>query len=287
MQHVDVAGRRVLVTGASSGIGEATARLVARLGGTVLLVARRADELERITGEIRAAGGSAHHYPVDLTDHAAIDALAGQVLDRHGGVDVLVNNAGHSIRRSVVLSLDRFHDYERTMRLNYFGPLRLTLALLPGMLRQGEGHVVNVTSQGLQVHTPRFAAYLASKAALEEFGRTAHRELAGQGVTFTSVRMPLVRTPMIRQSQSAYRGIPAWTPAKAAKLVLKGIGRRTEVVHGPFGPVMDLVDVTVPRMTGWAMGVHYRRRPETAPEARGLAVSDLAGRFGPDELTRE
>ena len=160
-----LAGRRILITGASSGIGRATALAVAKRGAQVLLVARREDELNDVRGEIVAAGGSASAYPCDLTDGSAVDALIKQVLVEHEAVDMLVNNAGRSIRRSVFLSVDRMHDYERTMAMNYFAPLRLTLGLLPHMRERRFGHVVTVTTMGLQSDTPRFSAYLASKAA--------------------------------------------------------------------------------------------------------------------------
>ncbi|MGX7827274.1 SDR family oxidoreductase [Actinokineospora sp. 24-640] len=202
-------GKRIVVTGASSGIGRATALALGARGARVLLVARRADELAEVAGEI---GAHATAHPCDLTDGDAVDALVKEL----GPVDMLVNNAGRSIRRSVHLSVDRLHDYERTMALNYFAPLRLTLGLLPAMRAQGFGRVVNVTTMGLQSDTPRFAAYLASKGALEHFGRAAGRELLADGVTFCSVRMPLVRTPMINATD-AYRGVPAFsrTPPRA------------------------------------------------------------------------
>nr|WP_052478034.1 SDR family NAD(P)-dependent oxidoreductase [Kibdelosporangium sp. MJ126-NF4]CEL15573.1 Putative oxidoreductase [Kibdelosporangium sp. MJ126-NF4]CTQ98237.1 Putative oxidoreductase [Kibdelosporangium sp. MJ126-NF4] len=262
MKPITVAGRRVLITGASSGIGRATALLVARRGGTALLLARRADELDKLRAEIEESGGKAECYPCDLNDFEQIDRVADEV----GRVDVLVNNAGRSIRRSIRLSLDRFHDYDRTMRLNYFAPLRLILKLLPGMIDRGEGHVVNVTSQAIQVHSPRFSAYTASKAALEQFGRCANREFGADNITFTSVRMPLVRTPMIAQSKAAYRGMPSWSADQAAKLVLKGIHRRTDVVYGPAGVFIDLVDTLLPGVARRGMQYYHRLFPETAPE---------------------
>ncbi|MET1071383.1 MAG: SDR family oxidoreductase, partial [Umezawaea sp.] len=185
-----LAGRTVLITGASSGIGRATALAVARRGAIPLLVARRADELAAVAEEIRAGGGTAHCHPCDLTDGDAVDALVKQVLAEHD-VDMLVNNAGKSIRRSVLRSVDRLHDYERTMALNYFAPMRLILGLLPHMTERRSGHVVNVSTMGVQTNTPRFSAYLGSKAALDAVGRVAAAETVADGVTFTSVRMPL------------------------------------------------------------------------------------------------
>ena len=192
-----LAGRTTLVTGASSGIGEATARAVAAKGSTVLLVARRADELERLRAEIAAAGGRAATYPCDLADGEAVDALVKQVLQDHGAVDYLVNNAGRSIRRSLHLSYDRFHDFERTMAINYFAPVRLTMGLLPAMREQRFGHVVNIVTWGVQMKAPKFAAYIASKTALDTWSRIAGRETYGDNVTFTNMRFGLVRTDMV------------------------------------------------------------------------------------------
>jgi NAD(P)-dependent dehydrogenase (short-subunit alcohol dehydrogenase family) len=244
--RISLAGRRMLITGASSGIGRATAIAAAAAGAEVLLVARRQPELEKVSAQITEHGGTAHVYPCDLSDGEAIDALVARVLDEHGAVDVLVNNAGHSIRRSARSSVHRMHDYERTMRLNYFAPVQLTLGLLPAMREQRFGHVVNVTTQGIQLHTPRFSAYLASKAALEEFGRTAGRELASAGVTFSSVRMPLARTPMIAPSKDAFRGVPALSAEQAAQLVLRAARSRREIVNVRGGALLDLLDVAAP-----------------------------------------
>ena len=262
-------GRTVLITGASSGIGRASALAVARKGAKVLLVARRADELEEVRTEITAAGGLAAAYPCDLTDGDAIDALVKDVLADHGAVDMLVNNAGRSIRRSVTLSTERFHDYERTMAINYFGPVRLILGLLPWMKRRRFGHIVNVTTQGLQTDTPRFSAYLASKAALEEFGLTAGRETLSDGITFTSVRMPLVRTPMIAPTGS-YRGLPSSSPERAAALVVKALRERPEILSLPEGRAAELATLVAPRLARFAAHLAYRAMPESAPEARGL-----------------
>lgn len=245
-KRISLPGQRMLITGASSGIGRATAVLAAREGAHVMLVARRQEELDKLQAEIAARGGRAEVYPCDLYDAEEIETLVKQVLDDHGGVDILVNNAGHSIRRSVRHSVDRAHDYERTMRLNYLAPVRLTLGLVPAMRAQGFGHVVNVTTQGIQFHTPRFTAYLSSKAALEEFGRTAGRELASDGITFSSVRMPLARTPMIAPSGKAFRGVPALSAEQAARLVLRAARNRRDVVNVPGGALLDLANVVAP-----------------------------------------
>jgi thioester reductase-like protein/short-subunit dehydrogenase len=279
-----LAGRRILITGASSGIGRATAVEVAARGAIPLLVARRPDELDALRAEIEAAGGEAHSYPCDLTDADAVDALVKQVIADHEAVDMLVNNAGRSIRRSVHLSVDRMHDYERTMTLNYFAPLRLTLGLLPHMRARGFGHVVNVTTMGLQTDTPRFAAYLASKAALDEFGSVAGRELLGDGVTFTSVRMPLVRTPMISPT-SVYRALPAASPREAALMVVRALERRPVRVDRPEGLVADLLSTIAPGTARTVAHLVYSVMPESAPEAdRATRRPPLAAGIG--TLTR-
>ncbi|PWW56230.1 SDR family oxidoreductase [Actinokineospora spheciospongiae] len=264
-------GRRVVVTGASSGIGRATALAAGRRGATVLLVARRRAELEEVRGEVEALGGRASVHPCDLTDGDAVDALVKEL----GVVDMLVNNAGRSIRRAVHLSVDRLHDFERTMSLNYFAPLRLTLGLLPGMRARGFGRIVNVTTMGLQSDTPRFSAYLASKGALEAFGRAAGRELVADGVTVTSVRMPLVRTPMIGAT-GVYRGVPAATPEKGAAMVLRALTRGGDVVQRPEGFALELLRVVAPGLARQLLGVAYRLSPESAPEARRRAEPPLA-----------
>lgn len=244
-----LAGRTVLVTGASSGIGEATALAVARVGATVLLVARRAAELDRVRRTIEEAGGRAAAYPCDLTDGDAIDALVERVLEEHGAVDYLVNNAGRSIRRSLELTQDRFHDFERTMAINYFGPVRLTMGLLPAMREQGFGHVVNVLSWGVQVKAPKFSAYLASKTALDTWSRIAGRETYGDGVTFTNIRFPLVRTAMSAPTET-YAGRGA-TPEQAAARVLRALEERPVTLNTRAGDVGELVNLLAPRLSDW------------------------------------
>ncbi|HEY0804817.1 MAG TPA: SDR family oxidoreductase [Pseudonocardiaceae bacterium] len=265
-RHRPLAGRRIMITGASSGIGRATALAMAERGAIPLLVARRPDELDAVRTEIMAAGGTAYTYPCDLTDAEAVDALVKQVLADHDAVDMLVNNAGRSIRRSVHLSVDRMHDFERTMTLNYFAPLRLTLGLLPHMRARGFGHIVNITTMGLQTDTPRFAAYLGSKAALDEFGTVAGRELLGDGITVTSVRMPLVRTPMISPT-TAYRAMPAASPQNAARLVVRALERRPVRVSRPEGLAAELISTIAPNTARLVAHLVYAMMPESAPEA--------------------
>ena len=266
---MSLAGRRVLVTGASSGIGEATARAVAARGALVILVARRADELDRVRTSIVAAGGRATSYSCDLTDLAAVDALVARVLAEHGGVDHLVNNAGRSIRRSLALSYDRFHDLERSMAVNFFGPVRLTLGLLPAMRAQRFGHVVNIVTWGVQLKAPKFSAYIASKTALDAWSRVAARECYGDNVRFTNMRFSLVRTPMTAPTE-AYAGRGA-TPEQAADRVVRALERRPVHVNTAAGTVGEVLGLVAPRLSDWAFHRFDRMFPDSAA-ARGSSA---------------
>lgn len=233
----DLTGRHVLITGASSGIGRAAAHAVARKGAIVFLLARRTDELAAVVDEIRGAGGEAYGYPCDITDSASVEVALNKLLGEHGRVDMLVNNAGRSIRRAIHRSTDRLHDYERTMAVNYFGALRLTLALLPQMRERRFGHIVNISSAGVQVATPRYSAYLASKAALDKFTEVAAVETMADGVTFTTIHMPLVRTPMIAPSGDQGRAeSPEWAAATIVRALIER-PRRIDVPVGTLGRI--------------------------------------------------
>lgn len=252
-----VGGRTVLVTGASHGIGRAAAEQIGAAGATVLLVARSADELGDAVQAIEAAGGAAHAYPADLSDLDAIEALL-ERLDADGrAVDVLVNNAARSIRRTVAESYDRFHDYQRTMALNYFGPVRLTLGLLPGMRERRRGHVVNVSTLGVQMGGPRFSAYLASKAALETFSRAAGSECVGEGVRFSVVHMPLVRTPMVTATH-AYDRMPAMSPPRAAHLITEALRTQAENVGPRIGALGEITRAASPALSMEVLHAMYR-----------------------------
>jgi short-subunit dehydrogenase len=253
-----VGGKVVLVTGASSGIGEESARRVAEAGATTLLVARSADKLEELAAEIAAAGGEAHALPCDLNDLDAIDALAAGVLERHDRVDVLVNNAGRSIRRSVERSYDRFHDYERTMQLNYFAPVRLILRFLPGMREHGSGQVVNMSTAGVLTRVPRFGAYVASKAALDTLCDSLQAETQHQGVRFTTIHMSLVRTPMIEPT-GVYRNVPALSVREAGEVVADAITYRPRRVSPPFGQAASVADAVSPLMMDIVRNQGYQR----------------------------
>lgn len=259
-----VAGRTALVTGASYGLGEATARRLGAAGATVLLTARSGERLEQIAAEIRAAGGNAHVKVADMTETESVEALAEWALSLHGGVDVVVSNAGKSIRRSVELSYDRFHDFERTIGINYLGPVRLLLALLPSMRARGEGHIVNVSTIGARIAPgPRWGAYQASKSAFDIWLRSVAPELRGDGVTTTQVYMALIHTRMSAPTP-IYRHVPGQTPEQAAATICRAIVRRPRSIAPWWAPVAD-VATTVGR-TPWeaATGVLFRFTNDTA-----------------------
>ena len=232
--------KRILITGASSGIGLETALKIGEAGGEVILVSRTREKLEEVAQQVEEAGGTAHVHPADLSDLEDIERMAAEVIEEHGGVDILVNNAGRSIRRSVARSYDRFHDFERTMQLNYFGALKLILALLPGMRERKSGHIINVSSIGVQTNTPRFSAYVASKSALDAFSRCVAPEVVGDNVKFTTIYMPLVRTPMIAPT-SMYDAFPTLSPEEAAQMLADAMidkPKRKASRLGTFGEVL-------------------------------------------------
>ena len=235
-------GRRVVLTGATSGIGLATAHALGRANADVILVARGEDRLEQVAKEIRALGGQADMVIANLSDADDADRVVEEVVDRHGGADVLINNAGHSIRRPLDRQYDRAHDFERTMALNYFGAVRLILGLVPGMRERHGGHIVNVSTLGVQIGPePRFGAYLASKAALDAFAASVAPETAGDNVRWSTVFMPLVRTPMIAPKQSAYRRLPSLSPEEGSQLVLEALVDKPRYVTTPVGTLGGLL----------------------------------------------
>ena len=242
---MSLAGQTVVVTGASSGIGAHAARQMAKRGATVCLLARRADELEQVRDRITSAGGTAHVYPVDLVDADAADAVIKQLLADHPRIDVLVNNAARSIRRPITESLDRVHDYERTININYLAAVRLTLGLMPRFLEQGHGHVVVSTSMSTQIPIPLFSAYLASKSALESFARSLSAELGDRGITTTIVHFPMVRTEMSTATE-IYQAMPMMSPRKAARWLVKAAESRPARVTSITGRVGELGMATAP-----------------------------------------
>jgi short-subunit dehydrogenase len=262
-----VRGKRVLVTGASAGIGRALALKLGAAGAHVLLVARDRERLEEVRHLIVRIGGKASVFSADLSDADAVEAMATQVQQQVGGIDVLVNNAGRSIRRSLRISQGRFHDFERTMQLNYFAAVRLIMAFLPGMRRQQDGHIVNVSSIGVQVGPPRFSAYIGSKAALDGFAKCAAPELLGDGVAITTVYMPLVKTEMIAPTR-LYDSFSMITAAQAADMICEGLISRAKFVGTTLGLVGQVLSSVAPGLTDLAMYMAYRLFPDSSA-ARG------------------
>jgi NAD(P)-dependent dehydrogenase (short-subunit alcohol dehydrogenase family) len=262
-----VNGRTVVITGASSGIGKAAARKIARAGGVPILVARSLDKLEAAKAEIEADGGTAYAYSADLSDTDAIDELVKRILAEHVAIDVLVNNAGRSIRRSMALSQDRFHDYERTMRLNYFGAIKLIMGLVPHMRERGSGHVVNISSIGVQTSPPRFSAYVASKAALDAWTRVVASEVVGDGITFTTIHMPLVRTPMIAPTK-IYDSFPTISPDEAADLICEAIRARPKSINTRLGTFGEVAYALAPKAVDQILHMAFKVFPDSAA-ARG------------------
>ncbi|MGH7687884.1 MAG: SDR family oxidoreductase [Candidatus Dormibacteria bacterium] len=270
-----VSDKVVLITGASSGIGRAVANHLAHSGATVIGVSRTEEKLEEMRAEVTALGGRAFIYPTDLSDPDACRAVVERVIAEHKRVDVLINNAGRSIRRSVLNSLDRFHDFQRTMQLNYFGAVAMILAVVPGMLERKSGHIINITSIGGQTFPPRFAAYVASKNALDGFSRCFAPEVSGEGIDITTVHMPLVRTPMIAPT-GLYRSFPTISPDEAADMVVEAIIKRPHEVSTRLGKFGELVNAVAPGFQHLIMSGAYHMLPDSAPskkdEGDGAAV---------------
>ncbi|MEU4311571.1 SDR family NAD(P)-dependent oxidoreductase [Nocardia sp. NPDC024068] len=251
-------GRTVLITGASSGIGRATAVRLGAAGATVALVARREPELTRVAAEIRESGGNATVHPCDLNDFDALDATVAAILTEHDGVDILINNAGRSIRRRLDESYDRFHDFERTMRLNYFAATRLMLAVLPGMRTRRSGHIVNVLSVANQFGGPGYSAYVASKAALDSLSGSLHAETLAEDVRFTSIYMPLVRTPMLAPN-ARYRNSAALTTDQGAQAVCRALTDRPRHCGPLLGRMAALIDIAFPEYSAAKRNARFVR----------------------------
>jgi NAD(P)-dependent dehydrogenase (short-subunit alcohol dehydrogenase family) len=271
-----IRGKVVLITGASSGIGKATAIKCGDAGAEVLLVARTPEKLEETKAEIEEAGGTAHIHQCDLSDLDDVQRMASEVLEQHGRVDVLVNNAGRSIRRSVELSYDRFHDFERTMQLNYFGALRLILSVLPSMRKRSKGrkggHIINISSIGVQTNTPRFSAYVASKAALDAWSRCVASEVIDDGVHITTIHMPLVRTPMIAPTKM-YDAFPTSTPDEAADMITRAMITKPKKVATRLGNFGELLYNLAPKASDAILNTAYKLFPESSA-AKGKGKED-------------
>jgi NAD(P)-dependent dehydrogenase (short-subunit alcohol dehydrogenase family) len=261
-----VGGRKVLITGGSSGIGRATALKLAEAGAHVLLVARGAEKLAQTAAQIEAAGGRVSTYQCDITEPEACGRFVAQVLAEHGHVDVLINNAGHSIRRSIENTYQRFHDFERLMKINYFAAVRVTLGFLPAMVERKSGQVISVSSIGVLSNAPRFAGYNASKAALEAFTRCAGAEYCDRGVSFSVINMPLVRTPMVAPTKM-YDQLALWQPEQAADLVCDAIMHRPQRLATRLGHFAQVVGLLAPRIHELIMNEAFRMYPES--EAAG------------------
>jgi short-subunit dehydrogenase/thioester reductase-like protein len=267
-----IAGKVVVITGASSGIGAALALKVGEAGGIVALVARSEDKLQELKGEIEEGGGTATVHPADLSDLEDADRLVEEVLREHGRVDVLVNNAGRSIRRSIANSYDRFHDFQRTMQLNYFGALKLIMGFLPTMRKRKAGHIINISSIGAQTNTPRFSAYVASKSALDAFSRSIASELVDDKVFVTTVYMPLVRTPMIAPT-GIYDAFPTASPDEAADLIVQAIIQKPKKVATRLGTFGEVLYALAPKSVDVILNTAYKLFPESSA-AKGEKKKD-------------
>ena len=258
-----IEGKVVVITGASSGIGEAVALRVGEAGGIAVLVARSEDKLNEVKSQIEEAGGVAHVHPGNLSELEDCDRLVDEILAAHGRVDILVNNAGRSIRRSIGNSYDRFHDFQRTMQLNYFGALKLIIGFLPGMRERKSGHIINVSSIGAQTNTPRFSAYVASKSALDAFSRSIASELVDDHVSITTVYMPLVRTPMIAPT-GMYDAFPTASPDEAAEMITKAMIYKPKKVATRLGTFGEVLYALAPKSVDVILNTAFKLFPESA-----------------------
>jgi NAD(P)-dependent dehydrogenase (short-subunit alcohol dehydrogenase family) len=265
-----VQGKVVLVTGGSSGIGLAAAHKIAQAGAITVIVGRDQDKLDTAKAEIEAAlkeagnpnSGEVVTLSADLASIESCDQMVATLVERYGGVDVLINNAGRSIRRGIESSYDRFHDFERTMQLNYFGCLRTTMGLLPQMAAKRSGHVVNISSIGVLTNAPRFSAYVASKAALDAWTRCAASEFIDVGITFTTINMPLVRTPMIAPTK-IYENVPTLSPEEAADLIVQAIVYKPVRIATRLGVFGQVLHAVAPRIAQIVMNTTFRMFPDS------------------------
>ncbi|MDZ7782268.1 MAG: SDR family oxidoreductase [Halioglobus sp.] len=263
----NVKDKIVLITGGSSGIGRNTALRLAEAGAHVLLVARSLDKLEETHEEITERGGISTIYQADAADMEECDRLVTEVLNNHGHVDILINNAGRSIRRSLELSYDRFHDFERTMQINYFGAVRLTMGLLPSMSERRRGHIINISSISTLGPSPRFSAYVASKSALDAWTRAAAVEYSDRDVRFTNIHMPLVRTPMI-EATAVYSSMPVLSPDEATDMVVEAVVKKPKRIATPLGIALQVISALAPKFSEVVMNTVFRMFGDSAA-ARG------------------
>lgn len=258
-----VKGKNIIITGASSGIGERTAFLLSECGAHVILLARTEEKLKVVKENIEVLGGKASYYPCDLTDMDDIEKTSQLIRDDFESIDVLVNNAGRSIRRSVHESVNRFHDFERTMDINYFGAVKIILNFLPGMIERKTGQIVNISSIGVLANSPRFGAYVASKSALDAFSRCLAAEVKGDNITITNIFMPLVRTPMIAPTK-LYRYMPALMPNEAAMMVAKAIVNKPNSIASGMGKFASATYSLAPAINVGIQSIGYRIFPSSS-----------------------
>ena len=281
-----VGGKVVLITGGSSGIGLATAHRFAEAGATTIICGRDQDKLDEACREAEARGHRFIAYAADIADMADCDRFIKTLLADHGRVDFLINNAGRSIRRAIEGSYDRFHDFERTMQLNYFGSLRVTMGLLPGMTARQKGHVVNISSIGVLTNAPRFSAYVASKAALDAWTRCASSEFADVGVSFTTINMPLVRTPMIAPT-NLYNNVPTLAPEEAAELVAQACIFKPVRIATRMGIAGQLLHAVMPRIAQIAMNTSFRMFADSSAAKGEKGAKDDKARLSPEALAMQ
>lgn len=259
-QKVD--GKTIVVTGASSGIGLTVSKYLAQAGAHVLLLARTKEKLDEVKAEIEAEGGKASVFPCDLNDMESIDAVSKEILAAVDHIDILINNAGRSIRRAVHESVDRFHDFERTMQLNYFGAVRLVLNILPHMMQRKDGQIINISSIGVLANATRFSAYVASKAALDAFSRCLSAEVHSHKIAITSIYMPLVRTPMIAPTK-IYKYVPTLSPEQAADLIAYAIVKRPKKIATNLGRLASITYAIAPDVNNILMSIGFNLFPSS------------------------
>lgn len=257
-----VNGKTIIVTGASSGIGLTVSKYLAQAGAHVLLLARTKDKLDEVKAEIEAEGGKASVFPCDLNDMESIDAVSKEILASVDHIDILINNAGRSIRRAVHESVDRFHDFERTMQLNYFGAVRLVLNVLPHMMQRKDGQIINISSIGVLANATRFSAYVASKAALDAFSRCLSAEVHSHKIAITSIYMPLVRTPMIAPTK-IYKYVPTLSPEQAADLIAYAIVKRPKKIATNLGLLASITYAIAPDVNNILMSIGFNLFPSS------------------------
>ena len=257
-----VNGKTIIVTGASSGIGLTVSKYLAQAGAHVLLLARTKDKLDEVKAEIEAEGGKTSVFPCDLNDMESIDAVSKEILASVDHIDILINNAGRSIRRAVHESIDRFHDFERTMQLNYFGAVRLVLNILPHMMQRKDGQIINISSIGVLANATRFSAYVASKAALDAFSRCLSAEVHSHKIAITSIYMPLVRTPMIAPTK-IYKYVPTLSPEQAADLIAYAIVKRPKKIATNLGRLASITYAIAPDVNNILMSIGFNLFPSS------------------------